>query len=252
VTKANLAVLTPLALSDPGDQADLLATVGAAMPGCVPYRFGATEPLRRTWTGPESAATFWAEPSVFWRGAGRPRCDGSIYRRAYPDDPHSHLDLVTDALPGPEGPALLRELARRFAADYGHLHALTTAEQQPLVAGGVHDFNGAPRLYVTPWTLRRWLPALYWATVLGPPYVALLGPQRIRTTPAYQVSELAPDRFYLQLTAQLSDVEDAPTAFRAARAAAVAHLGTDLFFDPATGEAAAHRAPSFDPVDVDR
>ena len=56
-----------------------------------------------------------------------------------------------------------------------------------------------------------------WGTVLGPPYLALIGADRVRMAPAVRVTELAPDRFYLQLTERPSDVDADPDGFAAAR-----------------------------------
>jgi len=244
MTSAHLSIITPLGLQ-PAVCADLLALLGERLPGCLPHRFGSSEPLRETWQGPESVDRFCADTSVHWRSRSTPRCRGSLIRRYYPDDLHSHVTITPGKVPGPEAAEVLDSLASRVAADYGHLHALTERELRPLISGGVRDLNSVLVMGVSTWVLQRWLPELYWATAFGPPYVSLIGADVIRSAPAYQVRELAPDRFVVQLTEKLTDVETAPAEFERVRAAVKEHLGPDLFFDEEVAEDGNYRAPVF-------
>jgi hypothetical protein len=66
--------------------------------------------------------------------------------------------------------------------------------------------------------------------VFGLPYVELFGgPDRVRSAPAALVTELGPDRFYLQLTSDITDVVNDRAALTAARDAVKEHLGADCF-----------------------
>lgn len=77
--------------------------------------------------------------------------------------------------------------------------------------------------------LERGLPDLGWATLLGPAWTTLIGPDRLATTPAHAVTELVPDTWLLQLTPDPDDVHHDHDAFTHARTLATHHLGPDLF-----------------------
>jgi hypothetical protein len=243
----SLLLLTPDPLAAAADGRDLLELLARHTPGWLPDRWGHEEPLRHRWRD-GAVDDFWSGSDVFWTGGA----DGGVGKLRGPRAAHSSLSLAAapGALDGPPGQAavaaLLRDLARRFGGDYGHLHLLVEAEDAPLASLGARGAGqGRPYLFLTARELERWLPELYWAVVLGPPYVELVGAARLRSAPAAVVEELAPDRFYLQLTDRLADVRDRRDRFEAARAAVKAHLGADLFWQAARGAGGAYRAPRF-------
>jgi hypothetical protein len=210
----------------------------------MPGRFGATEPPRRRWRGESSFNAFWADSEVGWDSAKRGLAAADINRMTYPDDTHSSIWLRLEGGGAVQSPAvaLFRSWAARFTADYGYLHYAPEQETAPRPSRGVRWNVDEPNLYVPGYVLEQWQPELYWATVFGPPYVALLGADRLRSTPAAVVEEYAADHFYLQLTPRLSDVAGDRPAFLAARAAAKEHLGVDAFWRDLAGS---YRAPRF-------
>jgi len=92
-------------------------------------------------------------------------------------------------------------------------------------------------------TLTKCLPDLYWAQIVGPPWVELWGADRIASTPAYRVEEVAPSTWLIQLTPHLADVTDDRDNYVAIRTKAKEHLGEDTFFDRERGHYAEYRAP---------
>jgi hypothetical protein len=110
--------------------------------------------------------------------------------------------------------------------------------------------------------MRRWLPQLFWATVVGPPFSDLLGADRLRTAPAAAVEEVAPGTFLLILADRAADVVGHPERVDGARRRIQAHLGEDAFWDPGRGVRGPYRsvgaaprprrepAPSVDAADV--
>jgi hypothetical protein len=92
------------------------------------------------------------------------------------------------------------------------------------------DVRGTPVFAVSERGLKECLPDLAWGNIFGPPYVELFGgADRMRSVPAPLVIELGPERFFLQLTDDISDVQHDRAALTAAREAAKEHLGADCF-----------------------
>ena len=87
------------------------------------------------------------------------------------------------------------------------------------------------------------MPDLYWAQVIGPEWAAAIGPHRLAATPAFRVEEIRPQHWLVQLTADVGDVALDWDAFAAARAAARAHLGEDLFWRRGLDAPRVHFAP---------
>ena len=77
--------------------------------------------------------------------------------------------------------------------------------------------------------LERGLPDLGWATLLGPAWTTLIGPDRIATSPAHTATEVLPDTWLLQLTPDPDDVHHDHDAYTHTRTLATDHLGPDLF-----------------------
>ncbi|HEX8324047.1 MAG TPA: hypothetical protein VF595_09045 [Tepidisphaeraceae bacterium] len=92
--------------------------------------------------------------------------------------------------------------------------------------------------------LEKYLPQLPWATVLGPPYVRMFGRDRVLSSPAAVVEEIAPDTVFIQLTPQPPDVIDDLQDYFDVRRQVKNHLGADAFFEPAKGKGP-YRVPDF-------
>lgn len=88
----------------------------------------------------------------------------------------------------------------------------------------------ATRVYTR--DLHYFLPTLYWYTLFGPPYVELLGLERLLSAPAFRVDQLADDAVALQLTPDPLDSWRDWGGFVEARSKAMAHLGEDVFWNP--------------------
>lgn len=224
-----LQLLVPRSLSL-RDGEELLRLVERLLPAAMPGRCGRHEPLRATFAWPQ-LPRLWSGDGFLWRSERRGAAQGHVIGPSRAEDRHTIVQVRGDLRKlGAEGGAaaeLLRELAGTFGADHGALRV----EESP------------PELIV-PGELEERLPGPFWANVLGPPYVALLGRDVVGSAPAHVVAEVAPDVFYLQLSERPTDIhDDAPRVRR--RAAAVAeHLGRDAF----TGAVAPRlTAPPADP-----
>jgi len=92
---------------------------------------------------------------------------------------------------------------------------------------------------------RRYLPDVFWLQVFGPPYVDLIGKERMLSCPGFRVEEVAENKVLIQLTENITDVEEHFGAFQELREAVKQHLGRDLFFDVEKGRKATYRVPEF-------
>lgn len=127
---------------------------------------------------------------------------------------------------------LLSALQRTEEVSYAFLHHWTPAEQLPDSAVGLRN----PGPDTPPWVLlserrlRAALPGPYWVQVIGPEWEAVIGRDRLASTPAHRVDEIAPHRWLIQLTASASDLD----GIQHARAAVLTHLGEDTFWSRGT------------------
>lgn len=157
----------------------------------------------------------------------------AVHPGRHEDDPHwvVAVELPLQDTDLPTLARTVRDLGEWVAADFGHLTVLGDED-------GVR-----PTMYLTSRDLRRWLPEVWHGLLFGPPYVDLIGEQRIRRAPAHAVEPTGPRRFWVAL----SDWDAVASADEAGevdarRQAVHAHLGKDLFWRP---DRRVYRTPGF-------
>lgn len=222
---------SPLTSVDEGRT--LIRLVSEHVPYWMPYRYGWSTPLRNVFD-PDRFGDFWQQLQLQldWRNEMR-TATGEASTRI---DPYSTLSAIE--LQGQQNKALdlaalaglVQACAEPLDLAYGVLHLF---HPDDLAGNGGHLFGavqGTPVLAVAERELRRCLPDVAWGNVFGPPYVELFGgADRVRAVPAAVVRELGPNRFYLQLTDDIRDVQVNREALTAARDAVKRHLGADCF-----------------------
>jgi hypothetical protein len=230
-----LQLLTRSPLTNPKLGSELFRLIERRAPAWQPGRWGVAEPARAQWD-PRQFDSVWehdeflvesAQQGAATLHAERPRpglrTHGSVRVRARPDT----VDLEAVTL-------LFRELATRLDADYGHLHLATPEDVGELYGVLAHD--GKTLVSIPPWSLHLFLPGVFWAVTLGPPYTEMFGAAAIGSCPARVVEELEPGRWYLQLTGSLEDNMTDRAAVVASRQAVMEHLGRDAFWRPELGQ----------------
>jgi hypothetical protein len=105
-------------------------------------------------------------------------------------------------------------------ADYANSHANQEFEAKNMVL----DRNGAEAIGIG---LVDYLPGLYWLNYLGPPYVDLIGLDRLLSAPAYEVKEIA-GGVLLALAADAAEWQSAE--YQAREASVIEHIGRKYFF----------------------
>ncbi len=131
-------------------------------------------------------------------------------------------------------PRVERQPAGRWAAEtFADICAHTTAVhgygamEEEYVAKNMAPSSGGGRRAIG-LDHSKALPGLYWLNFFGPPYVALLGRERLPTAPAYRVAP-AGAGIVLQLAEEPQAWASA--AYREREGAVLAHLGPAYFFD---------------------
>ena len=222
-------------LTDMAQGRTLVRLIGEHVPYWTPYRYGWSEPPRNVFD-PDHFEDFWQiQFLLLWRNEKR-TATGDAQTRVGPYSTLSDVELQGEqnrALDLAALAGLVQDCGEPIDLTYGALHLFHPDEVFDAGRGG-HMFGvvqGTPILAVTERGLKQCLPDLAWGNVFGPPYVELFGgADRVRTTPAALVRELGPDRFYVQLTEDIRDVQDNREALAAARDAAKRHLGADCFY----------------------
>ncbi len=142
----------------------------------------------------------------------------------------------------------------RLQADFACLHLLTQSELERGRCNNTvraMDKQGKQvAFFLTSRDLQLRVPELYWATVLGAPYLKLFGEERILSAPAYCTKALPSDAVLLQMTKDLTDLEERPTVFDAVRSRVKTWLGADAFFEVRNEGSSGYRVPDFKFFDV--
>lgn len=221
----------------------LQALAGAALAPEVVKTAGGTEPFVAR---PGEAPSAWPLGVSLHRS--QPWARWSAYGARFAHDRYSELAVAAELAPA-AGEELLDRVLRLVDDGVEYAAVQLWHDDDAAGPGGLRvppgpPVAGEPRrtFSLTARRLREWLPDLYWAQILGPPWVALFGEERLATTPAYRVEEVAPGHWLVQLTEHLGDVVSDREAYVGVRAKAKRHLGEDCFFDPARGPGGDYRA----------
>ena len=232
--------LSPRPLNTPEEGREVLTLWLELLPLLAPERFGNCEPIRRPFTL-EAALNSWHDPFLATRG--NPSMEASIWTRWESEQQHSLFKIRVDSIAlmrvvsTPELVRFVQVMATLLRADFALAHLLTEHDVETETKAGTVGMIDRRRptysLTVMNDTLRRFVPDLYWVTVFGPPYVRHFGRDRLLSTPAHRVEELASGAVYLQLGADPLDLRDRFAEVDAVRRQAKLRLDHNSFFDPA-------------------
>jgi hypothetical protein len=224
----------------------------------TPQRYGEHEPIRKpfdierldevvheVWSSSDSPidALYWKNgQSRLWgiirRGFAMPGFGGVSVRNSGPAPrQQSRQQLV----------GFPHAIASRVCTVFGFVHQLAEPEierwrgEAGVVTGG--DGSGGLMMMCTPMDLRRRVPDLFWGTVFGLPYVRLFGREKLLSSPAFLVKELAPSTVYVQLTESLEDMLTRFEHVDRVRQEVKRHLEVDAFWRPDSGDDHRYQVP---------
>ncbi|HVU26660.1 MAG TPA: hypothetical protein VHG71_02860 [Verrucomicrobiae bacterium] len=217
----------------------ILEMICDLMPELMPEFYNSCQPINKQFALDklDIALEDWGD-SFLWKRK-KPSVDGMVtFGSAHPRRPF-HTSLILEAKPenvdSKKLTRFVQEFSKTFRPDIGLIHVFPKIERR----------NRQPILHISSFILRESLPNLYWATVFGAPYVKLFGKERLLSTPAAVVKELADDLVYIQLTDDVMDNRKQPEKVEAAREAAKKHLDSNAFFNSQRSPNFVYRKPEF-------
>lgn len=236
-----VGLLTPLQLDDHASARHFLDVLIRTAPDLSPELYGNAEPLRTPFRSIDDSVVSWTPPFL-WQRRAAARTDGSVWFANPGNHSAAYLTVTGRYRPAGQAVRFTQTAATALAADFAYVHLLTARE-----TSGPESSYGSwypIDIGVTSSDLKRGIPSLCWATVFGPPYVRLIGRDRLLSAPGFAVELLSAERVYLQLTANAEDSLQDFEGFESIRQQVRKHLGEGLFSGQ-SGSAASLRIPAF-------
>jgi hypothetical protein len=239
----NIGILTPYSLDSKESGKTLLTFLSEDFPEFLPERFNNYEPLERKFSmaNLEEALELWNYPFLWSRR--KPPVQGNVWMGQACYKSHSSIYISSQSkLIDPKRLAnFIKEISVLLKADFSYLHLFTQAEFD------IEDYDAFTpfRQGVVTHELRNYLPNLCWATIFGSPYVELFGRDKVLSTPAFLVQELADNLFYIQLSENLFDLKSKYGEVNNIRCTVKKYLGSDAFYDPHVSDDHVYKVPNF-------
>jgi len=211
-------------LAEKSSGAQLLDLLIQTAPDLSPEFYGNFEPVRTPF---RSIGEVSWKPPFLWKRTAGVRADGAVWF-ANPDN-HSatYLRITGRRQPTDQVVAFVQASAVALSLDFAYVHLMTEKETKaPRIS---YDMWYPIDIGVTSSDLRKGIPNVCWAMVLGPPYVRMIGRERLLSAPCFAVRELSDEHLYLQLTAKVEDVQEDFEEFDELRQKLKAHLGESVF-----------------------
>lgn len=225
------------------------------LPELAPRRWGPWEPCRERYEdgGAERIVAHpdWGRHTMLWRGRGK-GVEGSVTPRTFDFDllgavniSGVPLDTDVEALV-----QLFIVMSVEFEAEFGALHVLSAADRERGFAGGyvareTRDRPDSDFLLITPRTLTKFVPDLFWCTALGPLYVELFGRSALQELDACEARFVKDDLFFMRLSDDPIWVVQNPEQLEAKRSCLKRDLRPDAFFCAERGVEGSYAVPVF-------
>jgi hypothetical protein len=250
--KIALEILSPLPLTNHEDGKMIFDLWQKYLPNLLPDKFGNWEPINRPFELQHIETVLQAWKWPFFAVKKSPAVDASILMRKGAKQ-HLHatwiLRLDANAVNQVQLIEFLKMASVALQADFSCLHLLTPPELErgraSKVVSALDKKATKLRFMVASRDLQERIPDLFWATVLGAPYVELFGRDCLLSAPAYRAESLSSGMVLVQMTEQISDVEKRADVFNETRSQVKTHLGAKAFFQPERVTADGYRVPQF-------
>jgi hypothetical protein len=201
------------------------ALMKAHIPDHVPSVCGDVEPLSVPFNDTGQVRSLWPD-GLHWQGRKGKRkgdfgIEGNVGHGKFWHTWIRHWYKVM--LPNREDViGFLREASQLFKVDYSYVHVFGESKPSPeddLLQGLVsHELQAS-------------LPTIPWACCFGPPYLTMIGRDRIASAPFWKVEDIGSGLLLCQAVQDPS--ECLGPEFNARREAIKAAIGLEYFFDPA-------------------
>jgi hypothetical protein len=237
-----LNVISRKSFNDPQLRRAALSVFDELAPELAPQKMGYTEPLKHDYPDPRFFdLPFGANGLTFFKRPGKNRVTGSVGPAAFADFGALRVEFAVEA----RYLGVVAELFARWSSDRDVVVGELTVPSPEVVARGLLSgtvWKDTPRghsfsITVSLWDLMKEVPDLYWATCFGRDYVEAIGRNRLSSAPVAAIRGCRTS-VTLQLTNDPEDMILRPDLVEAARAKAIHHIGSDVFFDPERAKAA--------------
>lgn len=246
-------LLSPLPLNREEDAIRIFQLWDRFAPSAFPDRIGSFEPLREEFSIDriKTAIGMW-EYQVLLKRVSKPKMQSSIFMQYGPHRKHSLWSIfLSEKVPKSANSlkALIEGTSESFRIDFALLHRISEVDMNIGLASGSIGYLDSrkrfPNLFLTTQLLQKYIPDLYWITLLGPPYVKLFSKERILSAPLHQITEMPDGSMILQLTENIEDAAKRPELYMHVKNAVKQHLGADAFFEISKGTQCGYHRPCF-------
>jgi hypothetical protein len=247
-----LELLTPLPLTRREDGQAILDLWQTYIPELLPDFFGNWEPIDRVFDlrALDAVLDQWKWP--FLSIKKKPAVDASVWMRKGAHQ-RLHAVLIFRIEPKSANQSRLLEFLKaasiQLRADFACLHLFSKNElergRSNKTVRSLDKQGKKVSFLLVSQDLQRRIPDLYWATVLGAPFLEMFGKNRVLAAPAYSTASLSSEAVLLQMTENLTDVEESFVRFDDVRSRVKTWLGKDAFFDVNNEASASYRVPAF-------
>jgi hypothetical protein len=233
-----IEILSPLPLISREDGKIVLELWKDYLPELLPDYYGNWEPIDIIFNRHELDLILGQWKWPFLAKKINPKVDASIWmRKGLNQRLHSTVIFKIEANCISQSRLLsfLRAASIRLNADFSCIHLLTKAELERGISNKTVTFldklGKKLNFFIASKELQKRIPDLYWATILGPPYIEMFGRERILSAPAYSSESLSDKMALLQMTKKMTDVNDSKDVFDAVRSCVKNWLGIDAFYE---------------------
>jgi hypothetical protein len=236
-------LLTPKDLAEPSVAERFLDLLEARAPDIVPSRYGSIEPVKLKYKSSAAAAKDW-EQGFIWKGQQK-SVEGTAFGWTPFSTRYSSVTISFGAdIEAEQLTSFVQQAAEEFDVVFGYIHELNEREvalSPPQTVDGVDERD---RSLVVAWSdLEKYIPNIYWGSILGRPYTSAIGRERLESVPAWLVRELDEGIFYFQLSSNIQDMQTQFRDIESARNRIKMHLGREWFFDPFLPPTYRYRTP---------
>lgn len=228
-----IGLLTPKSLDSKADGLRLLEILSCQGAQFCPEFYGNFEPLRTPFDlhNPASALEAWEYPFL-WKRRKSVKSDGSVWMANRGCHGAIYINAQEKGVNWSQVFEFMRTCVATFGCDFGYAHLTSEAElgDSSVPYETLHPI----RIGVTTHDLRKGIPLLCWMTILGAPYLDLMGRDCLRRTSLGVVEAYPDDSVCIRLSENPTDMRTDYAKITRVRKALMEQLGSAFFLETRT------------------
>jgi hypothetical protein len=199
-TRMVSGVLSPSLLEAPENGEKWLNLLKQFLPEYLPEFIDNHEPIKSPFQSSSDVVNRWRFP-LLWKRKTKAKVQGSVLMGNRGFHTGFYMDIASKVRSSNRVLDFVEKCAIEFRADFAYLHVLGQPEVERAAYSSWYPLD----IGITLSELRKGLPSVPWAMILGKPYVDLLGEKRLLDPPVGVSRKIS----YSQVSYQLSDkIED--------------------------------------------